>query len=221
MSQDPKALFDQTVLDLIEHSPGGAVPNTPSYQDALTRLYASHQAYANADHKDGHVTARSLAKLPSFYASNLASLMEGRIDADVLEPNSGIFSRYVQSLPAKIHERAEGYRTKVVGRPVLHRAKHAGAEKMPVAHDLSHSLFLVPGAGPHPGLPGNYLHGSVLQMNDGSGPGSWALQVHDCDDGAAVFSAAAMLEAFAKLQEILDCAPFNMNELGALGFRLI
>jgi hypothetical protein len=28
-----------------------------------------------------------------------------------------------------------------------------------------------------------------------------------------------MQEALAKLQEVLECAPFNMNELEALGFR--
>src|SRR5689334_2204414 len=70
MSIDPHHAFDQTVLDQIEHSAVGAVPMTPSYQDALKRLYASHQVYASADHRDGHVTARSLVGLPSFYAEN-------------------------------------------------------------------------------------------------------------------------------------------------------
>jgi len=50
MSPDPNAYFDQAVLDQIEHSPIGAVPFTPTYQDALKRLYGSHQAYARADH---------------------------------------------------------------------------------------------------------------------------------------------------------------------------
>ena len=70
--------------------------------------------------------------------------------------------------------------------PVLHR-KHAGAEKAHAAHELAHSLFLVPGAGPHPGIPGNYLFGSVLQTGTQAAPGAWAVQVHDSDDGAAVF----------------------------------
>lgn len=220
MSQNPNALFDQTVLELIEHSAMGSVPSTPSYQDALNRLYASHQVYANADHRDGHVTARSLARLPSFHASNLAALVAGEIGPDALEPNAGIYDRYVASLPASRRERAASFRTRVVGRPVLHRAKHAGSEKLPVAHDLPHTLFLVPGAGPHPGLPGNYLHGSVLQAGGDSEQGAWAVQVHDSDDGAATFSARSIEEALSKLQEVLDCGPFAMNELEALGFLL-
>jgi hypothetical protein len=217
MSQDPNSHFDSTVLEMIEHSPVGAVPNTPSYQDALKRLHASHKVYADADHKDGHVTARSLAARPNFHAANLDALVAGTIGPEALETNPSIFDRYVHSLPADRRARAEGFRIKVVGRPVLHRAKHAGSEKLPVAHDLTHTLFLVPGTGPHPGLPGNYLHGSVLEV----GAGSWAIQIHDNDDGAAVFNAPGMQAAFSKLQEVLDSAPFNMNELEGLDFRIV
>jgi hypothetical protein len=221
MSQDPNAHFDSTVLEMIEHSPVGAVPITPSYQDALKRLHASYKVYADADHKDGHVTARSLSALPNFHAANLEALVAGTIEPGALETNFSIFDRYVRSLPADRRTRAEGYRTKVAGRPILHRAKHAGSEKLPAAHDLTHTLFLVPGAGRHPGLPGNYLYGSVLEMGADAPPGSWALQIHDNDDGAAVFSADGMQAALAKLREVLDSAPFNMNELGGLDFRIV
>lgn len=221
MSHDPNAQFDQTVLELIEHSPTGAVPVTPTYQDALARLYAAHQVYADSDHRDGHVTARSLARRPCFHAANLEALASGQLDAGAVEPNTGIFDRYVGSLPAGLRGTAEGYRVRVLGRPVLHRARHAGGEKLPVAHDLMHMLFLVPGAGPHPGLPGNYLHGSVLQAGAEGAPGAWAVQIHDRDDGASVFNAPTMQAALAKLQEVLESAPFNMNELGALGFRSV
>ena len=64
---------------MIEHSPVGAVPFTPTYQDAMKRLYASHQVYADADHKNGHVTARSLAKKPHFQANTLESVIAGKI----------------------------------------------------------------------------------------------------------------------------------------------
>jgi len=213
MAHDPHEHFDHTVLDLIEHSPVGAVPATPAYQDAIKRLYASHQAYADADHKDGHVTARALARLPSFHAKNLEELMAGRIGPEALEPNAAIFDRYVQSLPADRRPRAEARRLGVAGRPVHHRAKAAAV------HDLVHSLFLVPGAGPHPGLPGNYLYGSLYET--GATPNAWALAIHDSDDGAAVYEAAALPAALAKLQEVLESAPFNMNELEALEFRLV
>ncbi len=221
MAHDPNAQIDHAVLEMIEHSPIGAVPVTPTYQDALARLYAARQVYADADHRDGHVTARSLARLPSFHAGNLEALAAGPADAAELESNASIFDRYVGSLPAALRGRAGSYRVKVIGRPVLHRAKHVGNEKLPIAHDLIHSLFLVPGAGPHPGLPGNYLHGSILQAGADGAPGSWAVQLHDRDDGAAVFSAPTMQAALAKLQEVLESAPFNMNELEALGFRLV
>ena len=214
MPHDPHEKFDHTVLDMIEHSPTGAVPLTPAYQDALKRLYASHQAYAHADHKDGHVTARSLARLPSFHANNLDELIAGRIAPDALEDNAGIFDRYVQSLPADRHKRAEARRLGVAGRPVHHR-KHEGA----AVHDLVHSLFLVPGAGPHPGLPGNYLYGSLYETGHAAKP--WALNVHDSDDGAALFEAADLAGVLGKLQEVLASAPFNMNELGELGFRTL
>ena len=126
MPSDPHAPFDQTVLEMIEHSPVGAVPHTPTYQDALGRLYATHQVYASADHKDGHVTARLLARLPLFHAGNLDAVAAGTADVTALEGNAAIFDRYLASLPAALRARAEGHRLKVVGRPVHHR-KHHGA----------------------------------------------------------------------------------------------
>ena len=215
MPHDPNAHFDQTVLDMIEHSPIGAVPNTPAYQDAVKRLYAAHKAYADADHKDGHVTARSLAKLPSFHARNLDALASGQIAEESLESNASIFDRYVQSLPAARREKAESLRLKVAGRPAHHR-KHGGL----VAHDPLHTLFLVPGAGPHPGIPGNYLYGSVLQLGADAPADPWAVHLHDSDDGAAFFEAPTLSGAFAKLTELIESAPFSMTELEALGFRL-
>ena len=99
MSQAPHAQFDEAVLDMIDRSPIGAVPTTPAYQDALVRLYAAHQVYASADHKDGHVTARSLASLPSFHAANLDELAAGKIRPEQLETNASIFDRYIHALP--------------------------------------------------------------------------------------------------------------------------
>lgn len=221
MRNDPSAQLDDSVLEMIEHSPVGAVPNTPAFQDALNRLRASHRVYADADHRDGNVTARSLAARPAFHAANLEALVCGAIAAEALESNASIFDRYVQALPAALHARAEGFRIKVVGRPVHHRAKHAGGERLPVAHDLPHTIFLVPGAGPHPGLPGNYLHGSVAQAGPDGAPGSWVLHIHDNDDGAAICEFPVMKEALARLQDVLGSAPFDMNELEALGFRLV
>ena len=216
MSHNPHAQFDESVLDMIEHSPVGAVPITPSYQDALVRLYASHQIYADADHKGGHVTARSLARRPSFYAGNLDALGAGQIAAEELESNAAIFDRYVAALPADRRAKAEGVRLVVAGRPAHHR-KHGGV----VAHDPVHTLFLVPGAGPKVGLPGNYLSGSVLQLSlDPAIPG-WAIHLHDSDDGAAHFDATTMSAALEKFQEVLASAPFHMSEIAALGFRLV
>lgn len=216
MPQAPNAHFDQTVLEMIEHSPIGAVPITPAYQDALSRLYASHQAYADADHKGGHVTTRMLGKLPSFHAANLTALIAGQISPEELEPNAKIFDRYVQSLPADRRAKAESSRLIVAGRVAHHRAKQGAA----AVHDPVHTLFLVPGAGPHPGLPGNYLYGSAFQVSADAATSRWAVNLHDSDDGAALFAAADMPVALAKMQEVLESAPFNMNELETLGFKL-
>jgi len=200
---------------MIEHSPVGAVPVTPAYQDAIRRLYASHQAYPDADHKDGHVTARSLIKLPSFYAANLDEVVAGKVAVEEVESNASIFDRYVQSLSAALRAKAAGKRLTVAGKVAHHRAKHGGA----VVHDPVHTLFLVPGTGPHPGLPGNYLYGSAFQVSADAATSPWAVHLHDNDDGAALYDAPNQADALAKLQEVLASAPFNMNELMALGFR--
>lgn len=215
MSTDPTAEFDHAVLDKIDHSPIGAVPTTPAYQDALRRLYAAQQVYASADHKGGHVTARSLAALPFFHAHNLDDFIAGRITDDTLETNASIYDRYMQSLPLDQRARAEKLRVMVTGKAIHHRAKHGVA----AVHDPLHTLFLVPGAGPHPGLPGNYLHGAVFHVGD-EATGSWVVHVHDSDDGASVSKAPKLSEALAKLQEVLASAPFHLNELEALGFQL-
>jgi hypothetical protein len=216
MSQDPHAQFDEAVMDMIERSPTGAVPTTPAYQDSLKRLYAAHKIYASADHKDGHVTARSLAGLPSFHAENLSVLRTGAIAAAELEANNRIFDRYVRSLPEERRKKAETYRLLVAGRPAHHR-KHGAAEAI---HDPIHTLILVPGTGPHHGLPGNYLYGSILQMTTAENA-PWAIHLHDSDDGVAVFDAATMLDALDKLTEVIESAPFTMDEITALDFRLL
>ncbi len=216
MSVNPHAAFDESVLEMIERSPIGAAPNTPSHRDALTRLYASHQVYADADYKDGHVTVRSLATRPSFHASNLDALIAGTIAPDALETNARIFDRYVASLPADRRSKAEARRLDVAGRPAHHR-KHGGV----IAHDPVHSLFLVPGAGPNVGLPGNYLYGSVLQLSVDPALSGWSLHIHDSDDGAARCDVPSMTSVLEKFQEVLASAPFAMSELVALGFRML
>lgn len=214
MPHDPHAAFDHSVLEMIEQSPVGAVPGTPAYQDALGRLRASHQVYRDAEHHDGFVTVRALSTRPCFHANNLEALLAGAIDVDALEPNASIFDRYVAALPANVRAKAETFRSTVAGRPIHHR-KHGGV----VAPDAVHTLFLVPGAGPHPGIPGNYLHGLVLQMGANRAEGGWAVHLHDRDDGAAMFDAPSLAVALEKLQEVLASAPFHLSELGALGFR--
>lgn len=214
MAYDPHAAFDQQVLELIEQSPTGAVPVTPSYQDALNRLKAAHQVYPDSDHKDGYVTARALARRPSFHASNLETLAAGSDAAAALETNASIYDRYVASLPVGLRAKAESVRQHVAGRPAHHR-KHGGI----IAHDPVHTLFLVPGAGPNPGVAGNYLFGSLLQLGvDAASP--WAIHVHDSDDGAARFDTPHLAEALAKLEELMASAPFHLSELRALGFQL-
>jgi len=220
MPQDPHAAFDSTVLDKIELSPIGAVPYTPAYQDALKRLYASHQVYPNADHKDGHVTARSLNGRPVFHAENLARFAAGEIDDKALESNASIFARYLDSLDPAARVAAEAHRETVPGKRIQHR-KHSGGPDAATIHDPVHSLFLVPGAGTHPGLPGNYLYGYLLETMDGTAATAWALHLHDSLDGAERYDCATLAEAFAKLEELLGSAPFSLSELTEFGFHLV
>lgn len=214
MSHDPHAEFDHSVLEMIEHSPTGAVPRTPAFQDALGRLEASHQIYPDADHTNGFVTVRSLSTRPCILAGNLDAWSSGAIEAAALESNASIFDRYVSSLPPERRPKAEGHRLLVAGRPAHHR-KHGGV----LAVDPVHTLFLVPGAGPNPGIAGNYLHGSLLQLGPDPVKDGWAVHLHDSDDGAAMYDAPTLPDAIAKLQEVIASAPFHLNELGALGFR--
>ncbi|MFI5356601.1 MAG: hypothetical protein ACHQ4G_04630 [Opitutales bacterium] len=214
MPHDPHAEFDHTVLDLIEQSPIGAVPSTPAYQDALKRLYASRQVYAHADHKGGHVTARSLAGHPLFHPANLTEFVAGQIADEDLETSASIYDRYVRSLPSALQTRAESHRVTVIGKAVHHRAKHGAT----AVHDPMHMLFLVPGAGPHPGLPGNYLHGSVFHLGADEASGSWVIHLHDSDDGMVGFAAPARATVLTLLQDVLASAPFHLEELAALGF---
>lgn len=215
MSQDPHAEFDHTVLDKIELSPVGAVPSTPAYQDALKRLYTHRKVYASADHKAGHVTARSLTQLPSFYANNLDAFIAGEIADDALEPSASIYNRYVESLGIDQRARAEAQRLMVIGKPTHHRARHGAA----IEHDPMHTLFLVPGAGPNPGLPGNYLHGSVFHIGPDADTGSWVIQVHDSLDGICEFKTPLLADALAKMQELIASAPYHLDELVDLGLQ--
>ncbi len=218
MPQDPHAQFDQSVMEMIEHSPIGAVPHTTSYVESLNRLYAAHQVYPSADHKGGHVTARSLSGSPYYGASNLEALAAGRIEPEALEANSAVYDRYVAHLPAGDRAKAEVHRLKATGKPAHHR-KHQGPGVAPAHHDPVHSLFLLPGTGLHHGLPGNYLYGSIFESGAG-GSGPWAIHLHDCDDGACFFEAPDLATAMAKLGELRDSAPFHMRELEAFGFTL-
>jgi hypothetical protein len=211
MSHDPFAQIDQNVLDLIEHSPEGAVPHTPTYQDALARLKAAHQVYGSADHRDGYVTVRSLAKLPVFFADNLEGYLGGTVTETDLESDGSIFDRYVQSRPSERQREAEGFRQLVVAKKTQHRSKHGE-----VAHDPVHSLIMLPGSGPNPGLPGDYLVGSVAEEVGGG----WLLQMHDRIDGAASRHVQTQAEALEALQDLVASAPFLLSELESLGFTL-
>lgn len=213
MPHDPHAQTDQAVLEMIEHSPVGAVPHTPTYQDALRRLKASHQVYPSADYKNGYVTVRSLAASPLFYAQNLAAYSAGEISAEQLEPDASIFARYVASLPGAHRARAEESRAQVVARKALHRSRH-GVEH---AADPAHTLFLVPGTGAHAGLPGNYLYGSLHQA-EADADGAWGIDLHDAEDGVSRCRLSSRAEALAKFEEMLASAPFQLTELDALGF---
>lgn len=216
MPSDPHAAFDQNVLEMIEHSPVGAVPRTPSYQDALSRLRATHQVYAAADHPDGFVTVRSLATRPAFHANNLEAWQAGAIEASELESNASIYDRYVAALPEALRVKAAAQRA-VVATPPGHHRKHGGV----VAADPVHTLILVPGAGANPGIPGDYLYGYVLQLTADPVAGGWAVLLHDRDDDAARCELPTQGAALAKVQDVIASAPFHLNELEALGFRAI
>lgn len=213
MPPDTLSEFEHSVLQTIEQSANGMLPMTPAYQDALKRLLAGRQVFLHADHKGGYVSARSLASLPSFYAHNLEARIAGQVGDEALEPNVSIYDRYVQSLPAALRPAAEARRVAVLGRPVHHRLKPGGA----VIHDPLHTVFLVPGAGDHPGWPGNYLTGQVCHTNAEAAE-AWRVDVRDSEDGWSAYTSATEADAWTTLQDLLASAPFHLAELEALGF---
>jgi hypothetical protein len=215
MPHAPLTPFDHTLLDLIEHSPTGSVPRTPTHGESLTRLLATLQVFHSSDYKDGFVTARSLARQPLFLAAGLLELAAHPGDLSQLEANAAVFDRYVGSLAPAQRTRAEGFRLAAAGRPVHHRPK-AGGE---LVHDPLHSIFLVPGVGPQPGLPGNYLRGSLDEVPAASGQPRYRIQVMDADTDAAVCELPTLAEAIARLRDLTESAPFHLSELEALGFE--
>lgn len=216
MPLDPQTQFDQHLLEIIESSPTGIPPATPAHQEALARLIAAHQVYHSADHREGYVTVHALTQLPSFHAENLEDVMAGKAEESTLESDESIYDRYVASLSEELRDEAEETRSMAVGRKLLHRSKHDGN----IVHDPIHSLFLIPGCGPHPGLPGNYLHGSIFQDHVDNLAGAWAVHIHDRDDGAATIAVPTRDDALEKLQELLASAPFLLSELDALDFKM-
>jgi hypothetical protein len=212
LSNDPS--LDQEVLDMIERSPTGSVPRTPTFDDAVARLRASQQIFSSADHKDCHVTARSLAKLPVFCAKNLKEFLAADQAGIELEPNNSIYDRYLQSLSPAVRQRAEGFRLIIAGRPVHHRIK-TGQGRDPL-----HSIFLIPGGGPHVGYPGNYLHGLISEKPDASQTNRCSITICDAEHDTASFEASSVKEAAEKLDEVLESIPFHLTELEALGFSI-
>ena len=96
------------------------------------------------------------------------------------------------------------------------------AAPIAICREFTHDpvgLALVPGAGPHPGLPGNYLHGAVFHVGADDATGSWVVHVHDSDDGAALCNVPKLPEALEKMSELIASAQFHLSELAALGFR--
>lgn len=216
MPQSQLTPLDQAVLDLIEHSPVGAVPRTPTYDESIHRLLQAQQVYHSSDHRDGFVTARSLARLPLFVPNGLLELAGHPDDLSLLESNNSVFDRYVASLPLGPRVKAEGFRLVVAGKPVLHRHKSGGT----LVRDPLHSIFLVPGAGPQPGLPGNYLRGILDELHDPVEGARWRIQIMDTDTDASVCVFDTLAGALARLEEVLGCAPFHLAELETLGFTL-
>jgi len=199
---------------MIEHSPSGRAEHSivPGFPETPLCLA---QGLRRRGPQGRHVTARSLAARQNFHAANLDALIAGTIGPEALETNFSIFDRYVGSLPLDRRARAEGFRTKVPAGPSCTgpnmRQREASHRPRSHAHPFPRSRDR-PASGASRQLP--------VWLRDGGGagsaPASWAIQIHDNDDGAAVFNAPGMEAALSKLQEVLDSAPFNMNELGAL-----
>ena len=68
-------------------------------------------------------------------------------------------------------------------------------------------------------LPGNYLHGALIEVVHPGAAATWAVQLHDADDGASTFDAASLPDALAVLQDVFASAPFHLSELAVLGFK--
>lgn len=216
MPHSPHDEFDHAVLDMIERSSSGSVPRTPTYDEAIKRLLGSRQIYHSSDHRDGYVTARSLSSLACYVPAGLEGLVAAGGDASGVEQPNAVYDRYVAALPAPQRQKAESLRLSIAGKAVHHRPKTGGT----LVRDPLHLLFLVPGAGPQPGLPGNYLRGMLDEVPSVAGATLWRIRVMDTDTDASEWTTADLGEAVARVGEVVACAPFHLDELAALGFEL-
>jgi DnaJ-class molecular chaperone len=64
-------------------------------------------------------------------------------------------------------------------------------------------------------IPPGHQSGQVLRLRAQGHPGRGGASAGD-----ALIEVATMAEALAKLVEVIECAPFTMDELEALGFTL-
>ena len=73
--------------------------------------------------------------------------------------------------------------------------------------------------GPHPGLPGNYLYGSLYQAG-ADAKGAWGIYLHDAEDGLARCELPDQAAALERFREVIASAPFQLAELDTLGFHI-
>lgn len=75
--------------------------------------------------------------------------------------------------------------------------------------------LLVPGVGPHGNLSGGYLWAHVVNYLDGT----FAVKVHDSDDGCVSKSVMSLLSGTQELDNLEKLAPFDMVELKSFGYE--
>jgi hypothetical protein len=73
---------------------------------------------------------------------------------------------------------------------------------------------LIPGAGPHSGLPGEYLHAHLVHSDECM----W-ISVRDCDDGYITKVVDDKEEGLQELENLKKLAPFHLWELEEFGYK--
>jgi len=205
MSHDPpNAEFDHAVLDKMT-SARLARCRHPAYSGCLKRLYAA-QAGLRARRSQGRACHRALAgPAPAFSRAQPGAFIAGRITGEALEPTTeASTTATVQSLPAAHRARAESHRLMVLANRAHHRPSTTGPS-CTIPCTCCSSCQAPARTGAAGKLSSRISVSCGTRRGDRLMGGAGA----HCDDGACLFSAPTLPEAWPSCRKCWPARRFT------------